>query len=76
MTKTEITQQALRLPDQERYELIHTLWSSLDEPGTHPSPDLLPKWQQRLLDERLAASAGEIGEDWSDVKAELWPQPR
>ena len=73
MSKTEIAQQALGLPEHDRFELAHILWASLDDPNAHR--DLtLPEWQRQLLDERLKASADEVGEDWERVKAEMWPE--
>ncbi len=72
MTKAEITERALLLPEQERFELIDTLWASVVEPPAAPDP--LPGWQRELLAERLEASAGEDGEDWERVKTEIWPE--
>ncbi len=75
MTRVEIERQALTLPEQDRYELADVLWASLDGPGVSlGSP--LPEWQKRLLDDRLAVSVAEEGEDWAQVKAEIWPATR
>ena len=76
MTKTEIQRHALKLPEHERFELVHALWASLDGPGVYVEPTPLPEWQRQLLDERLAASLDDKGEDWAQVKAELWPETR
>jgi len=47
MTKTEIKEEALKLPPDERAELMDALnISFLEEP--------LTDWQKKLLDERLA----------------------
>ena len=47
MTRTELQEQALKLPAEERAALMESLHLSLlDEP--------LSGWQQQLLDERLA----------------------
>jgi len=47
MTKTEIKEEALKLPPEERAELMDALnISFLEEP--------LTDWQKKLLDERLA----------------------
>jgi len=59
MTKTEIERQALELSEQDRFDLAHLLWASLDGPGTLPESAPLPNWQKQLLDDRLAASVGE-----------------
>lgn len=74
MTKVDIVQQALILPEQERFELAHTLWASLEEPDAYHEPYPLPEWQRQLLDERLEASADEEGETWEQVRAEIWPE--
>ncbi len=76
MTKVEIVQQALTLPEHERFELAHTLWASLKEPNVFQQHHPLPEWQKQLLDERLEASANEEGEDWEQVRAEIWPERR
>ena len=76
MTKVEIVQQALTLPERERFELAHTLWASLEEPNSFQEHFPLPAWQMQLLDERLEASADEEGEDWEQVRAEIWPESR
>ncbi len=74
MTKVEIAQQALTLPERERFELAQTLWASIEEPNTFHDLQPLPDWQKQLLDERLEASANEEGEDWEHVRAEIWPE--
>jgi putative addiction module component (TIGR02574 family) len=76
MTKAEIAQHALTLPEQDRFDLAETLWASLDEPDAVQAPCALPEWQKQLLDERLEASAGEEGESWDQVRAEIWPEVR
>lgn len=72
MTKIEIRQQVMELPEAERLEIADAIWSSLDDPDTLP----LPQWQRDLLDERLASIDTEEGRDWEDVKAEIWPANR
>ncbi len=76
MTKAEIAQQALTLPEQDRFELAETLWASLDDPDACQEPHSLPAWQKQLLDERLESSAGEEGATWEQVRAEVWPEDR
>ena len=76
MTKAQIAQQALNLPEPDRFELAHTLWASLKEPDVFQASLPLPKWQKQLLDERLEASASDPGEEWEQVKAEIWPDSR
>jgi putative addiction module component (TIGR02574 family) len=72
MTKSEIQQQLMELPEEDRLELAEAIWASLD----HPDARLLPQWQRDLLDERLASVGSEEGRDWDDVKAEIWPSSR
>ncbi len=74
MTKVEIVQQALTLPENERFEVARTLWSSLEEPDAFQKQHPLPDWQKTLLEERLTGSANEEGEDWEQVRAEIWPE--
>lgn len=69
MTKTEIQQEAMLLPPEERQELAEVLWQSLEG---QPVP--LPEWQRLLLDERLAAldEQPDEGSSWQDVEARVW----
>jgi putative addiction module component (TIGR02574 family) len=69
MTKAEIQQQVMRLPEEERLEVAEAIWATLD----NPDASSLPSWQRDLLDERLASAGTEEGRDWDDVKAEIWP---
>ena len=73
MTRAEIKQEALSLPEPDRLELAEALWASLNEPGSSPGAQPLPDWQKQLLDERLQSSADEEGETWESVRAEVWP---
>jgi putative addiction module component (TIGR02574 family) len=69
MTKAkiaELKEQALRLPAEERAELMESLHISLlEEP--------LADWQKELLDERLAAYERDPSDtvSWEEVKADL-----
>ena len=74
MIKVEIVQQALTLPEHERFELAHTLWASIEKPDAYQEAHPLPEWQRQLLDERLEASADEEGETWEEVRTEIWPE--
>lgn len=70
MTSTELKEQALRLPVEDRLELAYALWDSVG-----PDPEELPlhDWQRRLLDDRLAAAerdpAGWV--EWPEVERRL-----
>ncbi len=74
MTKAELQQLALQLPESERFELAGALWASLTDPSAAVPPVELPQWQKDLLNERLAASAGDPGQTWDEVQAEVWPE--
>jgi putative addiction module component (TIGR02574 family) len=71
MTKAEIQQEAMRLPPEERQELVEALWESLER-----EPVDLPDWQRRVLDERLAELEAnpDEGSSWEQVEARIWPQ--
>ena len=68
MTKIEFQQTALRLPSEDRLELVEMLWESLDQEAIP-----VPGWQKRLLDERIAAddAAPEAGSDWKEVRERI-----
>ncbi|HSS75662.1 MAG TPA: addiction module protein [Thermoanaerobaculia bacterium] len=68
MTKGEIQQEVMELPEDERLEVAEAIWASLDNLNSHP----LPSRQKDLLAERLASVGTEEGRDWDDVKAEIW----
>ena len=66
MTKRELEEEALKLPIEDRVELMESLHLSvLDAP--------LPDWQRDLLDTRLAAHERdpEGTLSWEEVKASL-----
>lgn len=69
MNTAELKHQVLELPEPERLEVAEAIWQSLEDPDSLP----LPEWQKDLLDERLAASENEVGRDWEEVEAALWP---
>lgn len=72
MTKTQIREQALSLPVEERVELADELWASIQR-EQHELP--LWPWQKEVLEERLLKldRTPEAGSTWEEVKAELWP---
>jgi putative addiction module component (TIGR02574 family) len=73
MTKAEVHQRALQLPETERFGLAEELWASLTDPNAVAPSVELPQWQKDLLDERIAVSADDPGQTWEEVKAEIWP---
>ena len=74
MTRAEVQEQALKLPERERLVLAQELWESVADPNCHQDDLPLPKWQRDLLDERLEASKADPGKSWDEVKAEIWPE--
>lgn len=73
MTKTEIREQALSLPLEERVELADELWASIQR-----EQDKLPlwPWQRDVLEERLRMldQNPDAGSTWEEVRAEIWPE--
>jgi len=69
MTRDDIQRAALKLPPDDRRELVDVLWESL-ESDSEP----LPNWQRRLLDERLAALEADPaeGSTWDEVEKRIW----
>lgn len=72
MTKVELKQHVMELPEEDRLEVADAIWASLSNPDALP----LPEWQKNLLDERLSSLETEEGRDWEDIKAEIWPANR
>lgn len=73
MTKTQLSEQALSLPVEERVELADELWASIQR-----DQDKMPlwPWQAEVLEERLKLldESPEAGSTWNEVKNELWPE--
>ena len=68
MIKIEFQATALRLPVEDRLELVEVLWESLDQEAIP-----VPGWQERLLDERIAADDAdpEAGSPWKEVRERI-----
>jgi putative addiction module component (TIGR02574 family) len=67
VTRTDLEREALRLPVDDRLELIEVIWESLERDAAQvPITD----WQRQILDERIAEddSAPEDGSPWHEVK--------
>jgi putative addiction module component (TIGR02574 family) len=67
MTKSQLRHEILQLSVEERLELAESIWESLEEGAEQPS---LPEWQQRILEERIAADDADpdAGSPWHEVK--------
>lgn len=72
MTKAEVRNQALQLPESERLALAEALWASVENPNVLAESGSLPQWQQELLEERLKESRDDPGRPWKRVRAEIW----
>lgn len=62
-----VQEQALRLPKQEKFQLMEALWDDLsDDPDNLPSPS----WHRTALleTERRVAASQEVAIDWEDAK--------
>jgi putative addiction module component (TIGR02574 family) len=51
MTRTELQQEALQLPVEERLQLAEALWESVEDAPVQPQ---IPEWQRAILAERIA----------------------
>lgn len=68
MTRSRLTQEALKLPTEDRLALAETLIESVEG-----EQEVLPAWQRELLDERLedARRAPDGWLAWEQVKADI-----
>jgi putative addiction module component (TIGR02574 family) len=58
----------LKLPPDQRLDLIEALWDSLTaKPESVPTPE----WHREVLLEREAMEAADLGDTWDVVKARL-----
>ena len=73
MTRAQLQKTALKLPPQERQELVEVLWKSLED-----EPEPLLEWQRELLDERLdhLEKHPEEGIPWEQAMKEIWPEQK
>ena len=71
-TKTEVRQQALELPPEERIELVVETWNSLQ-----PEDVPIPIWQRDLIRERLEALERMVPDErsspWEEVRERVFP---
>ena len=70
MTKSQLQHEILQLSVEERLELAESIWESFEEGPDQPS---LPEWQQRILEERIAADDADpgSGSPWHEVKQRI-----
>jgi putative addiction module component (TIGR02574 family) len=70
MTRTELQQEALQLPVEERLQLAEALWESVEDA---PVQAEIPEWQKAILAERIAEDDAdpESGSPWEEVKQRI-----
>ena len=56
---------AIRLPEDEKLELLSELWDALDHSAT------VPNWHKEELDRRLSSADAESLTSWSEAKARI-----
>jgi putative addiction module component (TIGR02574 family) len=66
MASHPILDDVLRLPPDERIQLIEDAWESL---AASPESVPVPDWHRELLDDRLADPTETGTRTWEDVKA-------
>jgi putative addiction module component (TIGR02574 family) len=66
MSARPILDEILRLPPDQRLQLVEDIWESL---AASPENVPVPEWHRQLLDDRLADPREEPSQNWEDVKA-------
>jgi putative addiction module component (TIGR02574 family) len=66
MSARPILDEILRLPADERLQLVEDIWASL---AASPEGVPIPEWHRELLDDRLADPTEQATRSWDDVKA-------
>ena len=66
MSARPILDEILRLPAEERLQLVEDIWASL---AASPESVPVPEWHRELLDDRLADPDEQPTRSWEDVKA-------
>jgi putative addiction module component (TIGR02574 family) len=68
MTPKTLRDEILRLPPDDRLDLLEEIWDSL---ATSPTDVPVPDWHKTELDRRLDHPAAGAPESWDAVKARL-----
>ena len=68
MTPNALLEEILRLPPDQRLQLVEDVWDSL---AASPDAVGVPEWHQAELDRRLADPAEKATLSWQDVQARL-----
>jgi putative addiction module component (TIGR02574 family) len=66
---TNILKEALKLPDEEKLELIGDLWNSIDNPENIALTDEIKEELDRRLDAHY--NNPDSGSSWKDVKKRI-----
>jgi putative addiction module component (TIGR02574 family) len=74
MTKAELQRQALNLPERDRLQLAEELWASVSNPNAYSGAMALPRWQEEVLDQRLAdlEDSPDEGTPWETVRERIF----
>lgn len=66
MSPPAILDEVLRLPPEQRLELVAAIWDSL---AAAPADVPVPDWHRELLDARLADPEERATRTWDEVRA-------
>lgn len=66
MSARPILDEILRLPPDQRLQLVEEIWDSL---AAAPTDVPVPGWHQELLDDRLDEPSEQGTRSWDDVRA-------
>jgi putative addiction module component (TIGR02574 family) len=66
MSARPILEEILRLPPDQRLQLVEDIWESL---AASPTDVPVPDWHRELLDERLADPREQPALTWEEVQA-------
>jgi putative addiction module component (TIGR02574 family) len=71
MTAKALLDEILRLPPEQRLQLVEEVWDSL---AASPDEVAVPSWHRDELDRRVAEPAKKATLSWQDVQARLRPR--
>lgn len=66
MSAPAILDEVLRLPAEQRLQLVAAIWDSL---AASPAEVPVPEWHRELLDARLADPEERATRTWAEVRA-------
>ena len=70
MTPNALLDEILRLPPEQRLQLVEDIWDSL---AASPESVPVPEWHRAELDRRLDDPSEQAKLSWEDVQARLRP---